>query len=306
MSKYYFCIDVGGTEIKGGIIDEDYKILSQDKINTNLARNEGFDTAILEIIDILEKKSGLKVNDSAGLGIALPGIVDGEKGIIKYITSLDIKEYNIVKKLGEKIKIPIKLLNDAEAALLSEHRLGAGKGLDNFALITLGTGVGLGVMINGKSIRSISPFGCEFGHNYICGTTDVNLDKFVSTRALINRTKIAMTENKNSEMWKSYTLEKVSGKTVFDYKDTDITAKKVFDEYIKNLGIAVVNLCNVFLPEIIVIGGGISKQGEKLTKPLEDFVNNHIFARNIDRKVKIKAAKFLNDAGILGARCLFD
>ena len=100
--------------------------------------------------------------------------------------------------------------------------------------------------------------------------------------------------------------ETVSGKTVFDYKETDETAKTVFDTFIKNLGIQIVGLCNIFSPDIIVIGGGISSQGEALTKPLEDYVNNNMFLKIIGKKIKITSAKFLNNAGFLGARCLFN
>lgn len=136
--------------------------------------------------------------------------------------------------------------------------------------------------------------------------TNTSLEELVSTRSLINQTRNAMQYNLNSKMWIKYNLENVSGKTVFDFKDCDETAKAVFDNYIENLGVAIVNLYNIFTPEVIILGGGISKQGKNLTTPLENFVNENIFLKNIDKKVKIVTAKHQNNAGILGARCLFD
>lgn len=305
MDKFYFCIDVGGTDIKGGIISEDYNILFEDKISSYEIRANGtLDKSILNIIDILEKKSGLSINNSSGLGIGLPGLVDDKK--IKYLGNLNLKEYDIIGKLQKTITIPIKISNDAELALLAEQKIGAGKGYNNFALITLGTGVGLGLVINGKNLRSILPFSCEYGHNIFMQDMSSDLEGMVSTRSLVNQTRNAMQNNLNSKMWTKYNLENISGKTIFDFKDSDEAAKSVFDNYIKNLGTVIVNLYNVLTPELIILGGGISTQGKNLTSPLENYVNENIFLKNIGMKTKIVPAKYLNNAGILGARCMFD
>lgn len=305
MKDYYFCIDVGGTDIKGGIVGKNNSILFTEKIKTEKSSDgKNLEDCIFELIKKLELSSGLSAKNALGLGLGFPGLVDGKTGTLKFIPSLNLVEYNIVKNLENTLKIPVKIANDAELALIAEQTLGAGKGYKNFALITLGTGVGSGIVINGKTLRSTLPFSCEFGHNY---TSDYSnrLDKFVSTSALIAQTQKAMQENPKSKMWSTYSLETVSGKTIFDYKDNDETAKTVFDSFIKNLGTQIVGLCNLFSPDIIIIGGGISSQGEKLTKPLEDYVNENMFLKIIGKKIKITSAKFLNDAGFLGARCLF-
>lgn len=305
MKEYFYCIDVGGTEIKGGIIDTSYKILFSDKEKTIQSSNgEDLEKSILLLIKKLENLSSLKATNALGLGVGFPGLVDGKNGVLRFIPSLNLKEYEILKSLKKKLGIPVKIANDAELALLAEQTLGAGKGYKNFALITLGTGVGSGIVINGKTLRSSLPYSCELGHNF-ADSYENRLDKFVSTSALIEQTKQAMIENPNSKMWKNYTLENVSGQTVFDYKDIDETAQKVFESFIKNLGTQIVGLCNIFSPEIILIGGGISSQGTRITAPLEDYVNNNMFLKIIGRKIKITSAKFLNNAGILGARCLF-
>ena len=306
MKDYYFCIDVGGTDIKGGIVSKNNSILFTEKVKTQKSSDEkNLETCIFELIQKLELSSGLSAKNALGLGIGFPGLVDSKNGVLKFIPSLNIVEYNIASNLEKTLEIPVKIANDAELALLAEQSLGSGKGYKNFALITLGTGVGSGLVINGKTLRSTLPYSCEFGHNFN-DSYDNRLDKFVSTSALISQTQKAMQENPKSKMWSTYSLETVSGKTVFDYKDSDETAKKVFETFIKNLGTQIVNLCNVFSPEIIIIGGGISSQGEKLTKPLEDYVNANMFLKIIGRKIKITSAKFLNNAGFLGARCLFN
>ena len=305
MKDYYFCIDVGGTDIKGGIVGKDNTILFTDKVKTVKSEDgKSLENCLFELISRLELISGLSAKNALGLGIGFPGLVDGKNGVLKFIPSLNLVEYNIVKNLKKTLEIPVKIANDAELALVAEQILGAGKGYKNFALLTLGTGVGSGLVINGKTLRSTLPYSCEIGHNFSDDYSN-RLDRFVSTSALISQTQKAMQENPKSKMWSTYSLETVSGKTVFDYKDSDETAKKVFDTFIKNLGTNIVNLCNIFSPDIIIIGGGISSQGDKLTKPLEDYVNQNMFLKIIGKKIKITSAKFLNNAGFLGARCLF-
>ena len=306
MKDYYYCIDVGGTDIKGGIIDNDYSIVCTEKIETTKSKDGTvLEKSILNLIEKLEQSSNLPVQNALGIGIGFPGLVDSVSGILKFIPSLSLKEYNIVDKLKKTLNVPIKIANDAELALLAEQTLGNGRNYKNFILLTLGTGVGSGLVINGIPLRNTLPYSCEFGHNLI-EDNKTCLDNFVSTRALIEQTKIAMKNNPNSKMWSTYNLKTVSGKTVFDFKDSDETAKQVFEVYIQNLGKQIVNLCNVFTPETVIIGGGISSQGENLTAPLEKYVNNNLFIKVIDKSIKITTAKFLNNAGIFGARCLFN
>ena len=173
-------------------------------------------------------------------------------------------------------------------------------------MLTLGTGIGSGLIINGTPIRSHLPFACELGHIKITASDDESFEKLASTKALVNQTRQAMEFNLNSKMWTKYNLETVCGKTVFEFKDSDETASEVFKTYISHLGTGITNIYNIFTPEIIIIGGGVSKQGKALIAPLTEYVNERIFTKNINNKVKIVPAKYLNDAGILGARCLFN
>lgn len=307
MSKYYYCIDVGGTDIKAGIVDDKNNIITRTKTPTKtFFEKTSLAETLFEIMKSLESSTGLLVNKASGIGIGLPGLVDDSAGIIKYINSLKIKNYNIREDFKKYTSVPVRLANDAELATLAEFRLGAGKGYNNLAMLTLGTGIGSGIIVDGKPLRSSMPFACELGHISITQDENESFERLASTKALVNQTREAMENNTSSKMWQTYTPETVSGKTVFEYKDIDKTASDVFERYIRFLGTGVVTVYNIFTPEVIVIGGGVSGQKSALIKPLTQYVNSHIFTRNIGQKVKIISAKFMNDAGILGARCLFN
>lgn len=307
MSKYYYCIDVGGTDIKAGIVDDKNNIITRSKTPTKtFFEKSSLAETLFEIMKSLEASTGLALNKASGISIGLPGLVDDNAGVIKYINSLKIKNYNIKEDLKKYTPVPVRLANDAELATLAEFKLGAGKGYNNLAMLTLGTGIGSGIIVDGKPLRSSMPFACELGHISITQDENESFERLASTKALVNQTREAMENNTSSKMWQTYTPETVSGKTVFEYKDIDQTARDVFERYIRFLGSGVVTVYNIFTPEVIVIGGGVSGQKSALIKPLTEYVNSHIFTRNIGQKVKIISAKFMNDAGILGARCLFN
>ena len=307
MSKYYYCIDVGGTDIKAGIVDSENNIIARSKTPTKTYfEKSSLAETLFEIMKELENTTNLAVDKASGIGIGLPGLVDDNAGIIKYINSLKIKNYNIKEDMKKYTVVPVRLANDAELATLAEFKLGAGKGHNNLAMLTIGTGIGSGIIVDGKPLRSSMPFACELGPISITQDENESFERLASTKALVNQTREAMENNTSSKMWQTYTPETVSGRTVFEYKDIDQTAKDVFERYIRFLGTGVVTVYNIFTPEVIVIGGGVSGQKSALIKPLTEYVNSHIFTKNIGQKVKIISAKFMNDAGILGARCLFN
>lgn len=307
MKDYYICIDIGGTDIKFGVVDANNEILYKSSIKSaSVVKEQSFKPTFLEILSEIDANTPYKTSTAQGIGVGFPGLVDMTAKEVKFLPNLKLNDYSsIVSDLQSVCSLPIKIANDAELALLAEHAQGAAKNKDNFILLTLGTGLGCGIMINKKPLRQCSPFSCELGHLLSVGSGE-EYGSLTSTRALVNQTKKAMQDNPNSKMWSKYNLSTVSGKTVFEFKDSDKTAKQVFDNYIKTLGTIITNLYTLLEPELIVIGGGISKQGENLTKPLEDFVNKNIFIKNIGMQAKVVPAKLLNDAGILGARCLFN
>ena len=309
----YFAIDIGGTTIKGGVVDEDNNLLCKSFVNTCPVPESNYLTeSILELIKKLEDASGFKIADATGLGIGAPGLIDCKNGVIGFSGNLKVKNYPLVDNLKKHIGVPIKLANDADVATLAEMFVGAGKPYDNFIMLTLGTGIGGGIVMGGKVLANSSPYGGEIGHIKIsdsgvkCTCGDKNcFEALASTKALISLTKQAMQNNPESKMWSKYNLSNVDGRTIFEFLKTDKTAKEVFNQYITNLGNGIVSLHNIFCPEAIIIGGAISNQKDVILPPLTKYVNNHIYVKNIDYKANIIPAELRGEAGILGAKCLF-
>lgn len=306
--QYYIGIDLGGTFIKGGIVDNEGNIIIKDKTPTEVDKGE--DKIVQNIAYLCDKlikganipKDGLKV------GIGTPGIVDSEKGIVILAENLGWDHFPVAEKLTALTGMEVKLGNDANAAALGETKFGSGKAYENTVFVTLGTGVGGGVILGGKLFEGVGSAGTELGHTVIkfggekcsCGRRGC-LEAYASATALIRETKRAMQKNPTSKLWEVGGLDKVTGKTAFDYYDIDKTAKKVVDTYIKMLGAGLTNFANEFRPNAILLGGGVCAQGDSLIKPLQKFVDKEIFAGPRGPQVKILKATLENDAGLLGA-----
>jgi glucokinase len=208
--------------------------------------------------------------------------------------------------------LPVKIANDANVAALGETKFGCGKAYNNTVMLTLGTGVGGGIIIDGKLFEGNRSAGAELGHSVIvaggeqctCGRKGC-LEAYASATALIRDIKRAMLADKNSKMWEIGSLDNVTGKTAFDYKDCDQSAKTVVDSYIEKLGVGITNIANEFRPEAVILGGGVCAQGDNLIKPLQEFVNKEIFAGEKGPQVKILTATLGNSAGLLGAIALY-
>ena len=207
--------------------------------------------------------------------------------------------------------VSVKITNDANAAALGEARFGAGKNYKNSILVTLGTGVGGGIIIDGKLFEGYKSAGAEIGHMVIerhgdvctCGRRGC-FEAYCSATALVRRTRRQMEDNPRSAMWTKYTSETANGKTAFDFYHDDIDAKEVVDWYIKYLACGIANLANIFRPEIIMIGGGVSEQGDNLTVPLQTYVDKELFGGTSYAPVKIVKASLGSKAGAYGAAAL--
>lgn len=310
---YKVGVDLGGTNIVAGVIDDDYKIISKSKLKTNVPRpaEEIFDD-IATCVERAVESAGLDLREIQSIGIGTPGSVDKVDGVIQFANNLYFENVHIVEYLDKKFPtITIRIENDANCAALGEAIAGAGKGRSSFIAVTLGTGVGGGYILNGRLVTGCNGAGGEFGHTVIkfdgidcnCGRRGC-WECYASATALVNQTKEAMLANKNSLMWKKADgkIENVNGRTAFDaMRDGDEAAKKVVDTYIGYIAVGTINLINELQPELICFGGGISNEKENLLAPLRKSIDKFRYSRYADTQTEICSAVLGNDAGIIGA-----
>ena len=312
-NNYYIGIDLGGTFIKGGIVNENGEILICDKVPTEVEKGDkGVAANIARLAKDLLDRQGLTVNDVEGLGIGSPGMIDSNEGNVVYANNLGWENFRICDELSSLLGgITVKIGNDANVAALGEVKFGAARKYNSVVMITLGTGVGGGVVVDGKMIEGNKGAGAELGHIVIvyggeqcsCGRKGC-FEAYSSATALIRDTRRAMEAHPDSKMWEVGSLDMVNGKTVFDYASVDVYAKEVVDNYIKYLACGLVNYANVFRPEAILLGGGVCAQGDNLIKPLQKIFDSEIYAGDKGPKVPILVAELENNAGLLGAAAL--
>ncbi len=313
--KYYVGIDLGGTNISAGVVNENYEIISKASTKTNCPRPAceiGDDMAKTAIEAI--KKANLTVDDIEWIGIGTPGIADNENGKIIYSNNLGFDNVPMAEYIQKHIKKPVFIENDANAAAYGEFVAGAAKGAVNAVCITLGTGVGGGIIVDGKIYSGSNKAGAELGHTVVeldgpqctCGRKGC-FEVYSSATGLIRMTKEAMELNKDSEMWKisAERNNKVTARTSFDaMRAGDKTAKEVVDKYIKYLAAGITNIINIFQPDILCIGGGVCNEGDPLLLPVKDLVKKEVYTRTLNQNTDIVIAKLGNDAGIIGAAFL--
>lgn len=311
---YYLGIDLGGTNIAAAVVDENYKIIGEGKIKTNCPRPaEEIADSIYEAGMQAIDNCGLKLDDIAEVGVGCPGSVNPETGIICYSNNLGFVNAPIGQMLEQRFGRKVFLENDANAAAFGEQLAGAGKGAGQFIAITLGTGVGGGVIINGHILSGMNSAGGELGHTVIvkdgepcsCGRNGC-WEAYASATALIRQTKAAMEQNKDSKMWEiAGSLDNVNGRTAFDgMRAGDADAKAVVAKYCEYVACGLTNIINIFQPDVLCIGGGISKEGETLVAPVREYVEKERYSKNVQKQTVIKPAELGNDAGIIGAAFL--
>ena len=312
MKKYYFGIDVGGTFVKGAIIDNDGKILVKDKIATESDKGESHTLEnIKTLCNALLLSADMKITDISAMGMGVPGMIDGKSGVVVTSNNLGWKNFNIAKKAEELIGIPVTIANDANAAALGEMKFGYGGIYNSIIMLTLGTGVGGGIIIDGRIIEGNQGAGAELGHTVIeiggepctCGRRGC-LEAYASATAIIRDTKRKMQAHPDSKLWEIGSLDSVNGKTAFDFYDTDRHAKEVVDSYIAHLACGITNMATIFRPDAIILGGGVCAQGDDLINPLREILNSEIYGGELGPKVELVVAKLGNDAGCLGAAAL--
>ena len=311
---YTIGIDLGGTNIVAAVVDDKYNIISKAKTPTAMPRSskEIFDD-IAKICKEALGKANLTIDDIDSIGLGTPGTVN-KQGVIEFANNLGfdhIPAAQMIKdRLGDK---PVYIENDANCAALGEAYAGCGNGSKSFVAVTLGTGVGSGIIIDGKIVSGVNNAGGECGHMVIvvdgepctCGRKGC-WEAYASATALINQTKAAMELHPDSVMHELAKEEgKVSGRTAFDgMRRNDAAAIAVVDQYIKYIAAGLTNLVNALQPEIICIGGGICNEGETLLRPLRRYIESERYSVYSEVQTQLLKAELGNDAGVIGAAIL--
>lgn len=302
---YFLGIDIGGTFVKGIVIDNNGKLLCEGSVPSGCA--EGGDKLCLNILSLCNRLESEARVKPAAAGVACAGMIS-DSGDVLFAGNLFLKNFPLKEKLTNLLQIPVTVVNDANAAAYGEAVFGAGKNFSDSVFITLGTGVGGGIIIGGKLFTGGKGAGAEIGHTVIvhdgkkctCGRKGC-FEAYSSATALIRDTRTAMQNNLSSRLWLCGGLDKVTGKTAFDFAETDEAAKDVVNAYVYNLACGIINLANVFRPQVIILGGGVAEQGESLIAPLQKRLDAKIFGGQEYAPVKIVKASLGNLAGALGA-----
>lgn len=305
----YIGIDLGGTNIAVGLVTDDGKITHKASAPTLATRHYSeIVSDMAKVTNELIKTANITLDDIDGIGIGCPGSIDTKGGIVSYSNNIKMDHVPLVSELSKYFNKPIKILNDADAAAFGEYVIN-GNGVDSFIFITLGTGVGGGIIINKKIYNGFNSAGGELGHTTLvhggipCNCGNVGCwEVYASVTALIRQTKEAIEKHPESKMCQIAKKDgEVSGKTAFAAaKEGDLIAKEVVSKYIEYIASGLVSIINIFQPEKLVIGGGISKEGDYLLNPIKEYCNRHEYNKYM-KKVDISIATLFNDAGIIGA-----
>lgn len=312
---YYIGIDLGGTNIAAGIVDDHGKIIVKGSVPTIKERN--YTEIIADMAKLAQKlleDAGLKVSDVKSIGIGSPGTPDSKNGILVYSNNLSFENVPMRDEVQKYLNLPVYIDNDANVAALAESVAGAAKGVEHSVAITIGTGIGGGVVINGKVYNGFNSAASEIGHSVIvkdgepctCGRKGC-WEAYASATACIRQTKEAAQKNPDSIINKLVEgdLSKIEAKTLFDAaKQGDEVALETLNHYIEYLAEGLINVINIFQPEILVIGGGVCRQGDYLLNPLRELINKYSYSAGRIPHTAIKVAEMENDAGIVGAAML--
>ena len=306
---YYIGIDLGGTNIAVGLVDEDCKIVHSDSVPTLKERH--WSEIIRDMAELALKvvaDSGHSLDEVKAVGIGCPGSIDKENGVVVYSNNIVMDHVPMAEEIRKYIDLPVFLENDANAAALGEYAI-YGEGVSSFVFMTLGTGVGGGTILNGKVWSGFNGAGAEIGHQSLvfdgkpctCGRRGC-LEAYASVTALIQQTTEAIEQNPDSAMaqW-AKDHGRVTGRTAFECaKAGDAAAIAVRDRYIQYVAEGICSIVNVLQPEILAIGGGISREGDTLLDPIKAYFATNDYNKHM-KKTDLRIARLFGDAGIVGA-----
>ena len=312
---YYLGIDIGGTNLKAGLVDENYQIAAVKKAPLVFQSMEDMGETLAQMAIELVEETGVGREQVASVGMGFPGPVDDRKGVVIKTVNIPIRFMPVADMFRQRWDIPVRLGNDADCAALGEYYHYEDKNVESLILVTLGTGIGTGIILNGRIHSGVNGCAGEGGHIVIVHNGDLCTcgrrgcwERYASANALIRQTQAAMDANSASGMWELVegVRSRVDGRTAFEaMRAGDASAKAVVDQYLRYLADGLANFVNIFQPEVICLGGGVShERDEDLLLPLQSMVLDQCFGREAPQRPRIVKAKLGNDAGIIGAALL--
>lgn len=293
-------IDIGGTDTKIGLVDIHQKLLVSDVMPTDAERpaEEVISEIGRRVLDLLDAQ-GIPMDQCVGAGVGVPGTVDRKNGIVRYSNNICWEQVELAKEIGKYLPIPVRIANDADCAALGEAVAGAGRECQDVIMITLGTGVGGGIILDGEIYEGKGIGGSEIGHMVIvedgepctCGRRGC-LETYASATALKRDAMRA-------------TGKELTPKEIFDGAENgDVALQKVVELYIRRLGVGIVNVVNIFRPQLVLLGGGVCVQGNTLLVPLREMMKEGCFGGEKGELPEIEIAALGNEAGMIGAASL--
>lgn len=311
---YRIGIDLGGTNIVAGLVNAQYAIVDKVSVKTNVPRSvESIVEDMAKMAFRLVEQNRLSWEQICSVGVGVPCTANPENGHMEDANNLGFEDVPFLSLLAERLPVEVYFDNDANVAAWGEYITGDYPE-DSFVMVTIGTGIGGGIILNGKLWPGINGAAAEFGHMTIdhrgipcnCGRRGC-FEAMASANALIAQAREAMPSHADSALWElcGGRLSAVEAKTVFDgVAAGDPLSGEILDAYLTYLSEGVTNIINIFQPAVVCIGGGVSRAGDALLLPLREKVARGIYSKNSKRNTRIELAKLDNDAGVLGAALL--
>lgn len=312
----YIGIDIGGTNLKAGLMNDEGVVLASTKVkSTQIQEQELLARKMMEMTRELAEKAGIPLTQIASVGVGVPGAVEISSGSILYTCNLPLRQVPLRELWHKQMDMPLYVENDANCAALGEYYAGAGRGSKRFVTITLGTGIGAGIIHNGKIYHGVNGMAGEVGHMSIvyqgepcpCGRRGC-WERYASATALKRLTTSAMQAHPDSILSRVVQGNggKVSGQSAFmAARQGDAVGQQVCDTYIDYLAMGIVNIINIFQPDVLAVGGGVSNEAdEQLLFPLQRIVAKESFAGSHKKMTRLVKAELGTQAGIIGAAFL--
>lgn len=309
----YLGIDLGGTNVAVAVVKDDGTIIGRGHRPCPRG-NEPVAQAIIQACHDAVADAGLTLEEIHSAGLGSPGSIDAEKGIVISAWNLELQQAPLCSMISDALGIPVKIGNDANVAAYGEFLFGAGKGSAHMVAVTLGTGLGCGIVFNGKLYDGYNGIAGEAGHMILypggracsCGREGC-LEMYASATGLLRTARECAAEHSDSALYEATNgdISTLDGKKFFAVLERgDIAARQALEIYTRDLALGIANIVNLLQPEVVCVGGGIAGAGDVLLTPVREKIAVLDFAQNVEKRVRIEAAKLGNDAGIVGAAML--